>query len=63
MEIDTSIRQAPSVKGKRERTYRPKKAKQDSEDEELEIEIGVPMNVVHTSHAQTQEEMKKLLNK
>ncbi len=59
VEVDTSVRQAPSVKGKRERSYKPKKKKEESSDEE--IQIGDPTNVVHTGHANTLEDMKTML--
>jgi hypothetical protein len=68
VEIDLTSRQAPSVKGKRERSFKqPKKQKYNNLDSSLDSEeefvIGAPTNVVHTSHAQSQEEMRKLLNK
>ncbi len=61
VEVDTSVRQAPSVRGKRERAYRPKKKKE--EEEEPEVVIGGPTNVVHTGHANTLEDMKSMLQK
>jgi serine/threonine protein phosphatase PrpC len=62
--LDNSMRQAPSVKGKREKSFKIKRVKPTIEEsEEEEFVIGTPTDVAHKAHAQSVEEAKKLLGK